>query len=124
MAGGRPTKYKPEFSNAIIEAGKKGYSAISRCVEISISEPTYYEWINPESEYFKPDFLAAHLEAETYCQDFWERLSLTHVVERKDGPKLNANVYRLNMMNRFGWGEKTEQHNLNEDITVTIGGGE
>lgn len=124
MAFGRPTEYKPDFSASIVELGRKGKSIVSRCANLGISKTTYHEWINPESTYFKPDFKEAHDEAELLCQDWWENAGQDHMVEHKDGTKLNANVYRLNMMNRFGWGEKREQHNLNEDITVTIGGDE
>jgi hypothetical protein len=119
---GRPSEYKPEFTDTIIARGREGCSVIERSCGIGIHSSTYYEWINPESDVYHPDFHEAHLIAEEACQMWWEQHGRTYlVVNGKDSPRLDAQVYRLNMMNRFGWGENNRNHNTNDTtIDVTI----
>lgn len=119
---GRPSEYKPEFVDTIIARAGEGCSVVERSCAIGVSTQTYYLWINPDSDIYNPDFHEAHLRAEQLCQAWWEQHGRTYlVVNGKDSPRLDAQVYRLNMMNRFGWGENNRNHNTNDTtIDVTI----
>lgn len=122
---GRPSEYKPEFLDIIIAVGEEGGSAVERCVAIGVSRATYYNWINPSSEYYNEDFHKAHEEAELRCEAWWEKAGRLGMVEVKDGPKLNGNIYRLHMQNRFGWSEKREEtQTVTVKARVRIGGGD
>lgn len=125
MDVGRPSEYKPEFCNTIIARAREGCSVIERSVDLGINTKTYYEWIKTDGEYYKPDFHEAHLLAEQACQAWWESRGRIYLVEDgKDSPRLNSQVYRLNMMNRFGWGENTRNENKNHNIVINDGGSE
>lgn len=119
---GRPSKYEPTFPDIIIARAAEGCSVVERSVAIGITTQTYYTWIDPGSDVYKQDFHEAHLQAEILCQAWWEQHGRTYlVVNGKDSPRLDAQVYRLNMMNRFGWGENNRNHNTNDTtIDVTI----
>lgn len=122
---GRPTEYKPEFLDIIIAVGEEGGSAVERCVAIGVSRATYYNWINPTNEYYNEDFHKAHEEAELRCEAWWEKAGRLGMVEVKDGPKLNGNIYRLHMQNRFGWSEKQQQEvKTDTSVTLTFGDAE
>ncbi len=121
MKVGRPSGYKPEFLDSIIARGAEGCSIVERAVSIGISKATYHAWIDPDSDTYNPDFHEAHIIAEDQCQTWWESRGRIYLVEDgKDSPRLNSQVYRLNMMNRFGWGENNRNENKNENIDVTI----
>lgn len=119
---GQTPKYEPEMGNTIIARANEGCSVIERSVAIGITSKTYYDWINPESDNYHEEFHKAHLHAEELCQTWWESKGRVYlVVDGKDSPRLDAQVYRLNMMNRFGWGENNRNHNTNDTtIDVTI----
>ena len=122
---GRPSEYRPEFCDTIIAVAERGGSAKRRAVAIGINPSTYYRWIDPSSDHYIPEFHAAHERAEGLCYAWWEKMGTAHLIVEKDGPRLDPQVYRLNMMNRFGWGEKREE---NQTVTVKarvrIGGGD
>lgn len=125
MGVGRPSEYKPEFSDTIIARGREGCSIVERSVAIGIHPDTYYEWTKPDGEWYHEDFHNAHLEADAACQAWWESRGRIYLVEDgKDSPRLNSQVYRLNMMNRFGWGENTRNENKNHNIVINDGGSE
>ena len=113
--------YEPQMCEAIIACAREGQGIAERCVEIGIHIATYYRWIDPKGEHYHPEFHEAHIAAEAVCLAWWEKQGRTYMVEGgKDSPRLNAQVYRLNMMNRFGWGENSRNHNVNEEIIVEI----
>lgn len=117
---GSVSKYLPEHCQSIIEDAAIGKGIAARAMAIGVSERTYLRWIDPDAPEFQPEFAEAHVVAESLCKAWWEELSRVHAIEEKDGPRLNSQNYRLNMMNRFGWGENNRNHNTNENIDVTI----
>ena len=122
---GRPSEYRPEFSDTIIDVASRGGSARLRAVKIGVHPDTYYAWCDPESPYYHADFHEAHLKAEALCYAWWEEMGTSHLVVEKDGPRLDPQVYRLNMMNRFGWGEKQQQEvKTDTSVTLTFGDAE
>ena len=122
---GRPSEYRPEFCDTIIAVAERGGSAKRRAVAIGINPSTYYRWIDPSSDHYIPEFHAAHERAEGLCYAWWEDVGNEHLVVSKDGPRLDPQVYRLNMMNRFGWGEKQQQEvKTDTSVTLTFGDAE
>lgn len=116
---GRPQKYKPEFLDSIIACGMDGKSVVSRCCEIGIRKQTYYNWIDPDSEFYIPEFAEAHEIAEMHCAKWWEEKGQRHLTFDPHGERLDPQNYRLQMMNRFGWSEKGQQE-VNGKLPVTI----
>lgn len=122
---GQEPKYEPKMCDTIIARAKEGCSVVERSVDLGISTQTYYRWIDTDGEYYNPDFHEAHIIADAACQAWWESRGRIYLVEDgKDSPRLNSQVYRLNMMNRFGWGENTRNENKNHNIVINDGGSE
>lgn len=100
---GRPTTYKPEYCQVVIDFMDKGYSKEATAGHLSISKYTLYEWIKKY-----PDFANAVHIGETKSQVTWEKKAVDHAVHTKDGKRLDSRIYALQMKNRFGWSDKKE----------------
>ncbi len=95
-AGGRPTDYRQEYCETIQALGTKGYSLVEMAAELGCTKQTMFNWRDEH-----PEFLAALEKARTKSQAYWESLGRTHIVEDKDGPKINASLYSRSMAARF-----------------------
>lgn len=96
---GRPSKYDPAMCETVIRLMAEGDSKESVCAELGISKPTFYQWFNEDSEYYKPEFSNAIKEGERLCLKFWENeLKKATLGINKDA---NATLMIFNMKNRF-----------------------
>jgi hypothetical protein len=97
---GRPTDYRPEYCEKIIEIMREGASAVEFCAEIGIHKDTLYEWNK-----FHPAFTDAFMRARLLCQAWWERQgreNLTDTSEYMGGSsKFNDRLWNKNMACRF-----------------------
>lgn len=108
--------------DTIIACARDGGSIVSRCCAIEIVRQTYYNWINPNGEWYIPEFHEAHEKAELLCQQWWEEKGQRHLTFIDRGERLDSQNYRLQMMNRFGWSEKGQQEvNATGDIVLNLG---
>lgn len=64
---GRPTDYKPEYCQEVIELGKAGKSVVQIACTLGYAKQSLYNW---EKEF--PEFMDAMLLARQYCQMWWE----------------------------------------------------
>ena len=103
---GRPTKYKKEFCQELIEKMAEGYSKEAVAGHLNISKNTLYEWAEKY-----PDFKDAISIGETKSRLFWEGSLVKHHIHTKNGKQLNGQVFNLNMKNRFGWADKHDVTN-------------
>lgn len=102
MPAGRPTKYKPEYCQEIIDFMSKGYSATAFAAKIGVHIDTIQEWKNTHAE-----FSAAYKKAHAAAQFFWENKGLENLIT--DGKeKFNAAVWIFWMKARFGWRDRDE----------------
>ena len=108
MAGGRPTDYKQEFCQQIIEFGKEGMSKAEICLELDICKQTMLNWCDQHEE-----FLDAVNKAMHYSQGWWERNGRKATFNSEG---FNATSFIFNMKNRFkaDWNDTT-----NSNITIT-----
>ena len=93
---GRPTTYDPAYCEKVIELGRLGKSIEQICYDLNTPVRTLYEWRDRH-----PDFSQALEDAKGFEQAYWEMLAQTHIVETKDGPKLNASLWSRSMAARF-----------------------
>lgn len=114
----RPTKYKKEYCQKIIDAMANGLSKESASAKIGISSPTFYDWINPDSPRFKPEFSSAIKEGTMKNQLFWEELGLDGAKGNID--KFNAVTWIFNMKNRFKWTDRQDMTSDSEKIQGII----
>lgn len=113
MAGGRPSDYKPEFCQQVIEYGKEGMSKMEMCLELNICKQTLYNWCD---EY--PEFLDSLNKAIDYSQAWWEMKGRKATF---DSEGFNATSYIFNMKNRFkeDWSD-TSNNNISISESLVI----
>jgi hypothetical protein len=98
---GRPTDYRPEFCEMVIEWGKLGKSKAWMAAELGIAKQTLYDW-----EKAHPDFLYATTCAMTHSQRWWEDAGQSGMVANL----FNSTVWAKNMAARFRdeWTDRQE----------------
>lgn len=89
---GRPTDYKPEYCEQVIELGKEGKSPAQMAAHFDVCRQTIYNWQDQH-----PEFLAAFNRAMAHCQNWWEDQGMKGMV----ADKFNANVWTKSMQARF-----------------------
>jgi transposase len=102
MPAGRPTKYKPEFCQMIIDTMSTGASIVTFCSENKIARDTVSEWAKVH-----PEFSAALKQAQTNCQAWWEHLFRATATGKIKG-NLGAQIFW--MKNRFAndWKDRVD----------------
>ena len=68
MPAGRPSKYKPEYCEKVVEHLAEGASLTSFAAEIDVARSTINEWMG---DY--PEFSEACARAKAKCAAWWER---------------------------------------------------
>jgi hypothetical protein len=107
---GRPSAYRPEYCQQIIEAGMEGKSKVEMAAMFLVTRNTLDNWAGEH-----PEFLKAIESALELSQAWWEGIGRNHITEQYGegaaGSKVNANLYSRSMAARFpkDWREKTEQ---------------
>lgn len=89
---GRPTKYKPEYCEAIIELGKQGKSIAQMAAHFDVDKASIYRW-SEESE----DFRTALARAKAYSQTWWEDKAQENLGSRD----FNAQLWLKSVASRF-----------------------
>ena len=69
MSRGRPTDYRPEFCELLVEKMKEGNSLASFAVDVGVSRDTCYDWMKAQ-----PDFLYAYKRGQDCALEFWEKM--------------------------------------------------
>lgn len=108
MTAGRPSDYRKEYCELVIELGKEGHTVAMMALNIGTSKQTLYAWMKVQ-----PKFLDAMKEAISNAQAFLENIGLEQMV---DG-KLNTALYNKTMSCRFreDWTETVINKNLDMD---------
>lgn len=99
--GGRPSKYKPEYCEAIVEHMKGGASATSFAASIGVSRSTITEWASEH-----PEFSAAVTRGKAMCAAWWETLARKNAETGKGNATLT--VFGLKNMAPDDWAERIE----------------
>lgn len=107
-AVGRPTKYRPEFCEAVIELGKTGASITEMACKLGVVKSSLWEWEKKFDEFSN----ALNL-ARQYSQMWWEKQGQLGLWVDNEGAKINAAIWSRNMAARFpeDWREKRENTN-------------
>lgn len=111
---GRPTLYKPEHCDVVIELGKEGKSLVQMCAHFDITRQTIDNWAKDH-----PDFLEALSIAKVHCQDWWERAGQQGMYLGSSG--FNAAVWKKSVEARFreDYTERQE-HKLSGDAEAPV----
>lgn len=91
-AGGRPTDYRPEFCERVIEMGKLGWSQAQMASELDVAKSTITEWAAKI-----PEFSNALTRARTHSQRWWEEQAQLGLKDRD----FNAGIWDKSVKSRF-----------------------
>ena len=102
---GRPTKYKPEYCEQVVEMFKLGMSKCAIALKLDVDVDTLDNWAKVHD-----DFFGAIKKGLAFSQGCWEEKGRENL-ENKD---FNSTLWIMNMKNRFrkDWGDRQviEQH--------------
>jgi len=93
---GRPTLYKPEYCQMLIDHLSQGRAYLAFAGKLSVTADTLYEW-----ERVHPEFSEAKKIGTQKGFYFWDNLGIdmaTGLVDNKGFP-----AWMVNMRNKFGW---------------------
>lgn len=93
MPAGRPTKYRPEYCQQIIDHMAQGLSKEAFAGAIGVHKETIYNWAEAN-----PEFSDAIKNGEQVCRLFWESLGIQGAT---GSDAFNATAWIFNMKNRF-----------------------
>lgn len=104
MAGGRPTDYRPEYCQSIMEMGEQGMSVVEMAANLGVARNTL-ELTWPHKF---PEFLRALTLARDSSQAYWERRGRDGVFG--EIPGFQSGAYSRSMAARFpkDWTEKKQ----------------
>jgi hypothetical protein len=108
---GRPTSYKPEYCERVIELGKDGASVMEMACELDVVRDTLYEWAKVH-----PGFSDAFTRARQWSQAWWERAGKSGMM----APGFNAAVWSRSMAARFP-ADYTEKRQTEMSGEVKVG---
>jgi hypothetical protein len=107
---GRPTKYKPEYPEALVKHMAGGLSFETFAALCNVCRDTLYEWTDAHAE-----FSDAKKMGEIKSRLFWERLGLNAALG--EVKNFNPTVWIYTMKCRFPkqWGDKQEVAHVIDD---------
>lgn len=97
----RPSNYKPEFPEMLIEHMAQGLSFTSFGGIIGVPHQYMCEW---EKKY--PDFKKARAIGDSQSLVFWEKLGKVGIMGKIKS--FNASAYIFSMKNKFNWTDRNE----------------
>lgn len=93
MPAGRPSLYKPEYCDKVLELGAQGYSVVEMAAAIGVARNTIEtQW--PEAH---PEFSQAFAHARDLSQAWWEEQGRKNLT----ADKFQAQLYSRSMAARF-----------------------
>jgi len=93
---GRPTEYDPSYCDKVIELGMLGKSFEQMSAQLNVSYRTLCRWRDSHEE-----FCHALEDAQALSQAWWEDQAQCHMLEYKDGERLNPSLWSRSMAARF-----------------------
>lgn len=93
----RPTKYKPEYCQVVIDYLSQGKSVTQLARHLKVNKSTIYQWAQ---DY--PAFSDALKDAQEWSQAYWED-ELESMMYNKD---VNSPLVKLYFANRFKWHDR------------------
>ncbi|SIQ08196.1 hypothetical protein SAMN05880582_101656 [Rhizobium sp. RU20A] len=109
---GRPTLYREEYCDLVVELGKQGKSVSEWASAIGVARSTLWEWSQTYD-----DFSAALMRAKTEEQAYFERTAR----ENFDNRNFNANLWIKSAQARFR-DDYTERREIETNGAVNFTG--
>lgn len=104
---GRPTDYKKDFCEMVVDHMAKGFSLQSFAGVVGVTRQCLYDWMDANN-----DFKKACEVGRERSRLFWENIMLENLVFSRMGKQIDFRMWQFNMMNRFreDWTEKPDQN--------------
>lgn len=118
---GRPSDYKAEYCQQLIDHMASGYSLASFAGKIGVTRVTLYNWRDSHS-----DFAEAMAIGEEKSLLFWETIGINGTIgvpvryKGKEYSKFNASIYALNMANKHKWTNRQDVTTDGEKIDAPV----
>lgn len=111
MAGGRPSKYKPEYPEMLIEHMRGGRSYESFAAVVDVCDDTLREW-----EKVHPEFSASKRRGWMLSMAWWEERMRENLIS-PEGIKFNTTGWIYTMKCRFPryWRDQQEVAHVIDD---------
>ncbi|MEE9351532.1 MAG: hypothetical protein V3U78_04675 [Thiotrichaceae bacterium] len=116
MPAGRPTKYRSEMCQVVIDLMSDGASKEEVCAELDITFDTLANWQKPENNL---EFSEAITQGERLSRAWW----LKHGRKNLENKSFNERLWFMNMKNRHGWADKQSletKHSGSVDGNITV----
>ena len=111
--GGRPTKYKSEYCDQLVEHMAQGFPYETFAALIDVCRETLYEWEKKHEEFFHAKKRG---KEKTYLALVSKGMDSIH-----DPGTLNNTVWIFMMKNMCGWTDKKEE-SAPPPVTVVVDG--
>ena len=109
MPGGRPSKYKPEYCEQIVEYMAQGASATAFAGSIGVSRDTITEWAKAH-----PEFFVALQEGKSRCASWWESIARMNAATGKGNS--NMTIFALKNLSPDDFADRKEiKHRVEMD---------
>lgn len=112
---GRPSEYRPEYCDKVIEMGKQGCSVVEMAAAIGVARMTLETRWPAEHE----DFREALQLARDASQAWWEAQGRVNLIMPKDAGTFQASVWSRSMAARF---PRDWRENKGVELTGANGG--
>ena len=109
-AGGRPTKYRPEYCQQLIEQSAKGWSLAENAHSLNVNRSTIDLWAKDHQEFHE-----ALTRAKIAEQTWWERKGRESLGEKTFQPL----VWKVSMQARFR-DDYTERKEISGGLTIVL----
>lgn len=96
---GRPTKYRPEMCERVVELMRDGLSKVEVAADLDINVDTLNEYTK-----IHPDFSAAIKRGEDLSHAWWLKVGRQNLMTKD----FSYTGWYMNMKNRHGWKDKVE----------------
>ena len=110
MPTGRPSQYKPEYCEQVIEYAKQGMGPAEIADKFDVDRSTMLKWGDVHEQFF-----TALTRASTAAQAWWERAGR----EGMTADKFNAAVWKKTMEARFR-DDYTERREIEQSGTINV----
>jgi len=95
----RPTKYKEEYADIVMNLMYEGASIVEVCHELKICKQTFYNWCKEHDM-----FLDSKKRGVDFSEGWWCKQGRIQL----ENKEFNSTLFYMNMKNRFGWADKVE----------------
>jgi hypothetical protein len=92
MPAGRPTSFRPEYCDRVIELGREGKSHAQIAASLDVARQTLHNWASAH-----PEFLDAITHARDLSQAWWEDAGQSGLTT----PGFNASLWAKSVSARF-----------------------